>query len=212
MASTHVQYGCGLSAPLEWTNFDASPTLRIQKLPVIGSLLKSKLNVAFPSNVLYGDIVAGLPIAEDSCKGVYCSHVLEHLALDDFRMALKNTYKILQKGGIFRCVVPDLEKLAHEYIDALGKKDPNASIKFVGYNTILGTESRPKGFKGFIHSFLGNANHLWMWDHLSLSNELKLAGFINIRKCSYNDSADPMFKLVEDPTRFEGAVAIECSK
>jgi predicted SAM-dependent methyltransferase len=212
MTSTHVQYGCGLSAPREWTNFDASPTLRIQKTPIIGTLLKGRLNVTFPSNVLYGDIVAGLPVKADSCDGVYCSHVLEHLSLEDFRAALRNTYKILKKGGIFRCVVPDLEKLAHEYVDAVNTGDPQASIKFVGYNTILGTESRPKGIKGLMNTFLGNANHLWMWDQLSLANELKNAGFTSIRNCKFNDSSDPMFKLVEDPVRFEGAVAIECKK
>jgi len=212
MVQLYVQYGCGLSAPAEWTNFDASPTLRIQKTPLVGSLLKSRLNVTFPNNVKYGDIVAGLPIAAESCDGLYCSHVLEHLSLQDFRAALKNSYKILKKGGIFRCIVPDLEKLAKEYISSLEQSDAQASIKFVGYNTILGTESRPKGFKGLINNFLGNANHLWMWDHLSLAEELKKAGFINIRKCKYNDSSDPMFKQVEDPVRFEGAVALECSK
>jgi hypothetical protein len=34
MTKIYIQYGCGLSAPKEWTNFDVSPTLRIQKLPI----------------------------------------------------------------------------------------------------------------------------------------------------------------------------------
>ena len=38
MKKKYVQYGCGLSAPNEWINFDVSPTLRIQKIPIIGSL------------------------------------------------------------------------------------------------------------------------------------------------------------------------------
>ena len=45
MTKIYVQYGCGLSAPKEWINFDVSPTLRIQKTPILGSILKSKLNV-----------------------------------------------------------------------------------------------------------------------------------------------------------------------
>lgn len=63
----YVQYGRGLSAPIEWKNFDVSPTLRIQKAPLIGGLLKGRLNVVFPSNVLYGDIIKGLPIQDNSC-------------------------------------------------------------------------------------------------------------------------------------------------
>lgn len=97
----YVQYGCGHSAPKEWVNFDVSPTLRIQKTPIIGLLVKKKLNTTFPSNVLYGDIIKGLPIEDNTCDGLYCSHTLEHLALDEFRIALKNSYRILKKG---RCI------------------------------------------------------------------------------------------------------------
>ena len=38
-------------------------------------------------------------------------------------------------------------------------------------STLLGINERPRGFKGFISSFLGNANHLWMWDKKSLSED-----------------------------------------
>ena len=52
MADIYLQYGCGLSAPSEWYNFDASPTLRLQKLPFVGSVFKKKVD--FPKNVRYG--------------------------------------------------------------------------------------------------------------------------------------------------------------
>lgn len=82
----YVQYGCGLSAPNEWQNFDASPTLRFERLFLIGHLY-TKSKSRFPKNVKYGDIVKGLPVFIDSCKGVYCSHILEHLSLSDFGLA-----------------------------------------------------------------------------------------------------------------------------
>src|SRR4051812_43659884 len=112
MNPEYVQYGCGLSAPESWRNFDASPTLRLQRLPVVGRRLHGGGLPLFPSNVEYGDIVRGLPVSPGSCRGVYCSHVLEHLALADFRTALRNTRAILRDGGIFRFVLPDLELLA----------------------------------------------------------------------------------------------------
>jgi SAM-dependent methyltransferase len=208
----YVQYGCGLSAPKEWLNFDASPTLRIQKMPLVGMLLKSKLNVIFPDNVRYGDIVKGLPMAKDSCDGVFCSHTLEHLALQDFRTALQNTYKILKPGGIFRCIVPDLEFAARTYIAGLDNNDDSAAPRFIGHHTLLGIANRPKGMKGLVVSFFGNSHHLWMWDYLSLAAELTKAGFTGIRACRYHDSEDPLFNLVESADRFENAVAIECRR
>lgn len=208
----YVQYGCGHSAPKDWINFDSSPTLRIQKIPVIGQILKSQLNTVFPSDVRYGDIIKGLPILENSCEGVYCSHTLEHLSLQDFRTALKNTYKILKVGGIFRCLVPDLELSAREYIKSLENGNRLASIEFIGAHTLLGIEKRPRGLKGLLSSFFGNSNHLWMWDNKSLSEELKNAGYCDIRICKFNDCEDAMFKHVEDSSRFEYAVSIECRK
>ena len=74
-----VQYGCGWYAPEGWRNFDASPTLRFERIPLLGRLY-TKNTERFPENVEYGDIVAGLPISDNSCQAVYCSHILEHLA------------------------------------------------------------------------------------------------------------------------------------
>ncbi|TAL81711.1 MAG: hypothetical protein EPN88_00330 [Bacteroidetes bacterium] len=127
MSKTNVQYGCGNFAPKEWINFDASPTLRIQRIPFIGRIVRNKLNLVFSSNVIYGDIILGLPVEEGQCYGVYCSHVLEHLSLSDFRITLKNTFKILQNGGIFRCVIPDLEYYTREYIRSLDNGEKLAS-------------------------------------------------------------------------------------
>lgn len=212
MEKRYVQYGCGLSAPKEWINFDVSPTLRIQKIPVIGAIIKNKLNTIFPANVRFGNIIKGFPINEGTCDGVYCSHTLEHLSLQDFRIALKNTFKILKTGGIFRCIVPDLELAAKQYLQSLESGNNLASINFMGNSTLIGTEMRPHSLKGFISSYFGNSNHLWMWDSKSLSEELKNAGFTNIRLCKFNDCEDIMFKYVEDDSRFENAVAIECRK
>jgi SAM-dependent methyltransferase len=211
MDKLYVHYGCGLSAPDKWLNFDSSPSLRIQKLPLIGNIAKRKMNVVFPVKVHYGDIVKGLPVEDNSCDGVYCSHVLEHLSLQDFRIALINTYRILKSEGIFRCVVPDLEIYARKYILNSDKGNSLASVEFIK-DTLLGLEKRPSGIKDFIVSFFGNAHHLWMWDRNSLMEELRTTGFQTIRICLFNDCRDSMFREVEDEGRFLHSVAIECTK
>jgi SAM-dependent methyltransferase len=211
MNKVYVQYGCGLSAPSEWINYDVSPTLRIQKIPVAGPLLKKRLNTVFPDNVLYGDITKGLPIASDTCDGLYCSHTLEHLSLDDFRRALRNSYQVLKPGGIFRCVVPDLEHAARTYLTSLDNGNQRSSVEFID-SILLGVKTRPTSVKGRISSLFGNSHHLWMWDTKSLALELKNAGFKAIRECKFNDCEDEMFKLVEAEDRFQNAAAMECRK
>jgi len=114
-----------------WVNFDASPTMRIQKIPILGRIIKSRLITKFPDQVLYGDIIKGLPGIENNyCDGDYCSHILERLSLNDFRLALHNTYKILKNGGIFRCVLPDLEYAAKLYICDLESNGSDSNIFF----------------------------------------------------------------------------------
>jgi hypothetical protein len=202
----YVQYGCGLSAPQGWLNFDASPTLRVQKLPLVG-LVRVPGATVFPANVRYGDILKGLPVEAGSCRGVYCSHVLEHLSLSDFRLALVNTKAVLAEGGLFRLVVPDLRAAAQRYV-----ADPSdtAASRFMT-ETYLGVTERPKGMSGFLRSWLGNTQHLWMWDYPSLSRELATAGFKDIRLARMGDSGEPMFAAVEEESRWADSVGVQCA-
>ena len=203
----YVQYGCGFSAPDKWVNFDASYALIWEKLPLLGRLY-TKNSQRFPENVRHGNIVKGLPIGTNSCKGVYASHVLEHLALDEFHQALENTKRILRKGGIFRLVVPDLESLARAYISGLSQGNANAAEEFLK-SCHLGRPTSRHGFVGLLRRLFNRSDHLWMWDHPSLIAVLSQHGFSNIRRCRFGDCEDPMFSLVEEPGRFTGAAAIE---
>jgi len=205
--SYYVQYGCGMNAPEQWRNFDSSPTLRFEKIPLIG-LMYTKNKSRFPKNVEYGDIVKGLPINENVCKGIYCSHILEHLCLNDFRIAILNTFKILHPNGIFRLVIPDLEYAIKKYLE-----NPlnNSSQEFMR-NTSLGYENRSKNIVNFFKFWLGNSQHLWMWDYKSIKSELEESGFVNIRRASYGDSVDPLFKIVEEKSRWENCLGVECRK
>lgn len=207
MNNDYVHYGCGWCAPPNWRNFDASPTLRFERLPIIGRLY-TKNHKRFPNNIEYGDIIKGLPVPDNACKGVYCSHVLEHLSLIDFRLALRNTYKILKSRGVFRFVLPDLEYAIKKY---LNDTSSSAAINFLK-ETSLGLEKRPKGFKEFLKYWLGNSQHLWMWDYKSIVQELENVGFIHIDKSQYADSIDPKFNEVEDKERWENCLGIECQK
>lgn len=207
MSNTLVQYGCGLSAPTGWRNFDSSPTLRLQRLPAVG-LLVTRGRPAFPANVEYGDIVRGLPLADAACEAVYCSHVLEHLSLEDFRTALRETHRILKPGGTFRGVLPDLEIAIEQY---LADDGPDGSIRFMN-STLLGMTRRSRGAKELIQESLGNSRHLWMWDYKGLANELSVAGFRDIRRAQYGDNLAPHFIEVEDATRWQGCLGFECKR
>jgi len=202
----YVQYGCGFSAPAGWLNFDASPTLRFERSPI--GFLYTRNERRFPAGVRYGDIVSGLPIADNSCRGLFCSHVLEHLSLADCDRALANSATYLQRGGTFRLVVPDLETYAREY---LANPSPEASLEFMRASG-LGREQRSRGFVDLLKDWIGNSTHLWMWDERSLAARLRQHGFVEIRRAAFGDADDPRFAEVEDVSRFEGFLAMQCRR
>lgn len=203
----YVQFGCGFSAPEGWLSFDASPTVRFERLPLLGQLY-TRNSQRFPKNVVYGDIVKGLPVAIESCRGIYCSHVLEHLALDEVDLALRNVFRYLRPGGIFRMVLPDLELLARDYV---ADADARAAHRFMEAS-YLGVKSRSRGFSGLLRGFMGNSAHLWMWDQKSLAAKLGEHGFKDIRRATFGDAEDKHFVKVEDPDRFAGCLAMQCRK
>lgn len=149
----------------------------------------------------------GLPLGDATCRGVYCSHVLEHLGLDDFRKALANTKRLLKPGGIFRLVLPDLAFYVGQY---RASASPDAALEFMR-TTGLGESSRARGVKGFMQELMGNSRHRWMWDYPSLESELDQAGFKQIRKALLGDSTDEKFKQVERQEHWANCLGVEAN-
>jgi hypothetical protein len=206
----YVQYGCGESSPVGWLNFDASPTLRVQKIPIIGNFVRRK-KISFPSSVRYGDIRKGLPISDGACAGVYASHVLEHLSLNDFHLALKETFRIIDSGVIFRLIVPDLVYHCNKFLENSSRGNHDACSEFMR-ETHLGYETRASGLLGSWIASLQNSRHMWMWDYGGLYAALSQYGFVDIRRADFGDCEDMMFNAVERSSRFINACAIECKK
>jgi hypothetical protein len=211
----YVQYGCGLTTPSGWRNFDIGIPYLIRSLPLVGAgayravarLRQWKL----PDNVRYGNVARGLPVPPNSCKGVYCSHVLEHLSLDEAHRALRNTRRLLQPDGLFRIVVPDLEQLARNY---LHDDAADAAHRFIR-SVYLGFERWPESLGSVLRDWLAERHrdhHKWMWDRKSLEKELREAGFNSVRRAQFGDSSDCRFRDVEDRNRWELAVGFECGK
>ncbi|WP_041641695.1 class I SAM-dependent methyltransferase [Magnetococcus marinus] len=205
-ASHWIQYGCGLDAPAGWLNFDASPTLRLQRLALIGALFQYR--TPFPPTVRYGDIVRGLPVADACAEGLYCSHVLEHLSADDVATALRHSYQILRPGGTFRLVLPDLAHMVRGYLQAT---DAMACQQFMRDSGVL-INKRSHGLKSFLITWFGNSTHLSLWDYAGMAHMLEQAGFMEIRPARCGDSGLTQFNQVENPNRWENALGIACRR
>lgn len=94
----YLNLGCGKKLVDSWINIDM---------------------VAIEPKVIVHDLTKKLPYPEGSFKVVYHSHVLEHIPKDKAPNFLQECYRLLEKGGVIRVVVPDLETIARNYIKFL---------------------------------------------------------------------------------------------
>ncbi len=154
----------------------------------------------------YADVITGLPVELQSAKAVYCSHVLEHLALSEFRATIRNVFSYLHSGGRFRAVVPDLEYLVKQY---LADPSEEAAFHFLE-NSFLGERNGDRGLATLPTFFFGRSKHLWMWDYKAMKQELERAGFADVRRAYFNDSVDARFREVEEQGRWENCLGVEC--
>ena len=200
-STTYVQYGCGLSAPESWINFDSSPRLLFERMPGMSTCTGKIGKRLFPLNVRFGDIVRGLPLSDESADAVYASHVLEHLPRAVIPVALSNTLRILKSRGVFRVIVPDLAWRVERYLRDRQAGQDSAADRLMT-SCLIGDSTRPIGLMGHLRAAFGNSGHSWMYDREQMTSLLLQAGFTDVRPCIIGDSGDSMFSLVEHPDRF----------
>jgi SAM-dependent methyltransferase len=61
----------------------------------------------------------GLPFRTGAFDVVYHSHLLEHLTRTEGTALLTECWRVLRPGGVLRVAVPDLERIATLYVDAV---------------------------------------------------------------------------------------------
>jgi SAM-dependent methyltransferase len=209
-----LNIGCWTSVGDGWLNVDASIYVKLSKIPLVGSLILAGMKAPqFPASIQCGDLVKGLQIPVNSCQLIFASHVLEHLTLSDFNIALKNLYLYLKPGGIIRIIVPDLESYVKDYLEqrADPQKAAQAAYQLMN-NSYLGNQASRRSFYHRFREIFANSRHQWMWDEPSLTEALKQQGLKDIRRCYYGDWSDPRFQLVEEKNRHWKAICLEATK
>ncbi|GJQ62976.1 MAG: hypothetical protein SCALA702_20290 [Melioribacteraceae bacterium] len=75
----------------------------------------------------------GIPTEDDSFNVIYQSHLIEHFPRHNVGFFLDECHRILRPGGVLRLVVPDLERIAEEYLKNLrlaAEGDPIAKERY----------------------------------------------------------------------------------
>jgi SAM-dependent methyltransferase len=186
-----------MSAGQSWQNYDASLVLRFERIPLVGRLYTKNAR-RFPRNVMYGNIVNQPLCKIATADAVYCSHMLEHVPLEDMRKALANIHVMLKPSGVFRLVVPDLETRITRYVHSGENTRAHEFVRLTGLGRIPSSAT----WRSKLYQVFRTSGHRWMYDWNSMHEELLRAGFIDIRRCEFGDSEIKEFAEVEDRDRF----------
>ena len=209
-----INVGCGFTVGSSWENYDASPTVRFERLPLVGRIY-TKNAIRFPESVRYGDITKAPLCGIGEADAIFCSHMLEHVPYAAMRDALANIYAMLKSGGVFRMIVPDLGVRVQNYAERRDKGEIDAATILMR-NLGMGSESTSNSFLGRFGALLGNSRHHWMYDEQSMRAELEAVNFRSIRRCRFGDSKISEISEVEDESRYVSEVgkelAFECEK
>lgn len=157
-----VNLGSGGEGDSEWINLDIRRHHKDQTLP--------------------WDIRYSLPFEDNQVKMLLAEHVVEHLEFrEDVPRLFKEAYRVLQPGGHFRIVVPNVE----EWIKAYLSRDKAEWFR-LGFAQF--PSDMPTQMTLLNHVFHQEGEHLFGWDFETLEYTLRAAGFDLIYRRSFGDS------------------------
>ena len=196
-----LNLGSGPSGINGWDNFDWGMLPLLSKIPwlrriLIGmGLLPKWYETKWPKIKLV-DIRKRLPLDDEKVDFIYCSHVLEHFEKWEVENILRETFRVLKKGGVVRVVLPDLNKLIGKY-----KNADEFCREFYGYE---------KDVKSWNQMFI--RGHQWMYDKNSFSDLLTVVGFEKIKVCSIGKGKMPDIKQLDLKIHEELSMYLEAEK
>jgi SAM-dependent methyltransferase len=219
-----LNLGCGTRASsfngcvnIDWTIYlrlKSNPVLRTFVAPLVLRGHRLDRFHSLPDNILVHNLAKGIPFSDQSVDAVYHSHLLEHL---DKNVAIRFTqeiYRVLRPNGLLRISIPDFERYARDYVNALDSNEQ--AYKSISYDTDKfihnliaqsvmrdspGTEKQNPFLRILENLILGDARgrgytHQWMYDKYSIHNLLSSLGFMNITIIMYNESQIPDWDLI----------------
>jgi predicted SAM-dependent methyltransferase len=159
-----------------------------------------------PGVDLCWDLAHGLPLADDSLRGIFSEHCIEHVPLAVGDALLRECFRVLRPGGTLRVVTPDAERYLVGYAslraDPAGEALPKAGID--GHRGVYTPVMS-------VNRVFGQFGHRFIWDFETFEALLRTHGFVAIERARFGEGRDP--KLVLDTERrVPGSLYVEASK
>jgi predicted SAM-dependent methyltransferase len=126
---------------------------------------------------IIADITEHIPLPDDSAELIFSRATMEHLTYPELINCLLESHRLLQRGGVVRIVVPDLDKYVQDYLNKV--YDPTLK-ELHG----MPNENYADTFVARIMYFDHKYNHTFD----TMKGALERAGFQEVRRGKPGDS------------------------
>jgi predicted SAM-dependent methyltransferase len=135
------------------------------------------------------DIRHGLPLRDSQVALIFAEHIIEHIEVrQDLPFVLKEFLRVLEPGGRVRIIVPDAERYLRAY--ASGRPEDWAAL---GLNEL--PADMPTYMSMVNHVFHQDGEHFFAYDFATMKYQLERAGFVDVARFAYQQSADPTLAI-----------------
>lgn len=155
------------------------------------------------------------PFNDNTFDYVFSEHMIEHLKIDKVQGFLKEVYRVLKPGGIFRVTCPDLELFVEKYLNSddefFGKLKESVDWKGIKHPKLVWV-IRSKG--GVFMSVVVKEfhKHRWMYDFETLGSCLDEIGFASVAKKTYTESSSAELSKMDNEDLAYCTLYVEAQK
>lgn len=138
------------------------------------------------------DLRRGLPLEDGSCEYIYSSHFFEHLEYRHVKLLLRECYRVLKPGGVFRACLPNFKGMFAAYLRGDEEFFSLLNILQVLPEIEPGTETLVDHVNYGVYQL---GEHKWIMDEEKIKVLLTHTGFASVVESSFQEEFDRDMEL-----------------
>ncbi len=152
------------------------------------------------------DVTKGIPLDDQSVRGIFTEHCFEHLDLNCMPKVLSECYRVLRPQGRIRISMPDGELYLHRY-SAISQGKASLKLPLAETHSFQGHYSPILS----VNRIFRDDGHRFIYDFAFLSQLLIAAGFECIQRKSFMLGEDPHL-LIDREERVSTSFYVEAAR
>ncbi|MCB1211796.1 MAG: methyltransferase domain-containing protein, partial [Verrucomicrobiales bacterium] len=150
------------------------------------------------ADVMLVDVRLPLVFADGSFDRIFTEHMIEHLSWEQGAAMLKECFRIAKPGGVVRVATPNI----HFLINLVAKPGDDLHQAYMKWSVDRHIPWAP-GLDAVVvmNNFVRDWGHRFVYDEATLGEQLKLAGFSGVVRCTLNASDHDDLRDLENESR-----------